>query len=752
MIDLTDCPVCGCELLPDSPAGLCPDCLLKQGFSDRSRAAAPGDGSAFAQTTPQPGRFIPPEPEHLAAHFSNLEILERIGHGGMGAVYKARQIKLDRPVALKIMRPESSDDPTFAERFNREARTLARLNHPNIVAVHDFGDVTISQTEAEDGKPCILYYFVMEYIDGANLRQLIQTADIQQEQALAIIPQVCDALQYAHDENVVHRDIKPENILVDKLGRVKIADFGLAKLAAPSPEDFTLTGTHQVMGTPSYMAPEQMSGSRLVDHRADIYSLGVVFYEMLTGELPMGHFEPPSKKVAIDGRLDEIVLRSLASEPERRYQQVSEISSQVNVVRGNAAYSQPASFDSVSEHWPGPSTIFENAVDRVVDGVRPSRLRRVLGHAATPSVLAILLSLCGVATLFISWGVNYGGAQYIERRLFQQHSHIHAIDHVCGSAAGVILFALALLLIATGQSRRPPKWRPWVIIGGATAALAFLATYYAEVFARGGWQIDGSFFAALAMGTGLMLVGAWDMRLLLSMNEKSAQQIKRHVPLSDLVAGAGIAHRDGDSALYGADFRRSDTPISHERQQGTPLTAGGRDWVTLTKDQVENDSLPAICIVCGKPASQCANKTFSFSPDWFHLPGKTWADKFSSAFSEREIRVACPVCARHRSYWSRLVWVASTGWLSIVPLGLVGYIVAWEAYPRHGGPQAAGAAIGASVALTLWIGSIIYLASNRIRAESITNDEIRLTRVSPQFARAVREQPTVKEAATPDGA
>ena len=267
----------------------------------------------------------------LASHFPQLEILELLGHGGMGAVYKARQPRLDRLVALKIIRPESADTPAFAERFNREAKTLARLSHPQIVTVYDFGEVIIPDAAA-GGQPRAVYFFIMEYVDGANLRQLMRSGELTPEQALAIVPQICEALQFAHNEGVVHRDIKPENILLDKRGRVKIADFGLAKLAAHTPDEFTLTGTHQVMGTPRYMAPEQMEGSHAVDHRADIYSLGVVFYEMLTGEVPMGHFEPPSKKVEIDVRLDEVVLRAMAREPERRYQQASDVKSAVDSI------------------------------------------------------------------------------------------------------------------------------------------------------------------------------------------------------------------------------------------------------------------------------------------------------------------------------------------------------------------------------------------------------------------------------------
>src|SRR5207237_5596372 len=134
----------------------------------------------------------------------------------------------------------------------------------------------------------------------------------------------------AHDEGIVHRDIKPENILVDRKGRVKIADFGLAKLVgATTPADVTLTAEHHVLGTPRYMAPEQVEGAAIVDHRADIYSLGVVLYEMLTGELPIGRFAPPSQKVQVDVRLDEVVLRALEKEPARRYQQASDVKTDV---------------------------------------------------------------------------------------------------------------------------------------------------------------------------------------------------------------------------------------------------------------------------------------------------------------------------------------------------------------------------------------------------------------------------------------
>jgi tRNA A-37 threonylcarbamoyl transferase component Bud32 len=315
MAEIRSCPECGDNLPPDAPEGLCPKCLLRLGLPS----------GAGGTTAPHPGSFQVMAPAQLSQHFPQMEILELLGQGGMGAVYKARQPGLDRMVALKILPAKWGRDPAFAERFTREARALARLNHPHIVGVYDFGQV--------DG----LYFFVMEYVAGVNLRQTLRAGQLQPKEALAIIPQICDALQYAHEEGIVHRDIKPENILLDHKGRVKIADFGLAKLLGQAPADFALTGVHQIMGTPHYMAPEQVERPLEVDHRADIYSLGVVFYEMLTGELPLGRFVRPSEKASVDARLDEVVLKTLEKEPGRRYQNISELKTLVETITGLVA-------------------------------------------------------------------------------------------------------------------------------------------------------------------------------------------------------------------------------------------------------------------------------------------------------------------------------------------------------------------------------------------------------------------------------
>jgi hypothetical protein len=302
-------------LSADVPEGLCPECLFQQALT--GPWATPTGEEASRSPAPF---FVPPGPAELAPHFPQLEMLRLVGQGGMGAVYQARQPKLDRLVAVKILPPEVANSPGFTERFSREARSLARLSHPNIVTIFDFG--------AADS----LYYFSMEYVDGKNVRDLLEAGELAPTLALKIIAQVCDALQYAHDEGFVHRDIKPENILLDSKGRVKIADFGLARLVGLTPTYLTLTGSQEVMGTLYYMAPEQLKRTHRVDHRADLYSLGVVFYEMLTGELPVGRFAPPSQRAPIDPRLDAIVLRALAREPENRYQDAAQIKQEIEAI------------------------------------------------------------------------------------------------------------------------------------------------------------------------------------------------------------------------------------------------------------------------------------------------------------------------------------------------------------------------------------------------------------------------------------
>ena len=289
------CPSCGKSIPTDAPQNLCPQCVLS---------------GVATEENPQQGTLMQsdfPSKEEVAKAFPALEILELLGQGGMGIVYKARQPHLDRVIALKVLPSKLGAAPHFAERFSREARMLARLNHPNIVAVYDFGHVEQ------------LYYLMMEFVDGVNLREAMRAGRFSPSEALKIVPKICEALQFAHEQEILHRDIKPENVLMDANGNIKIADFGIAKLTGePSKNNPTLTSMGQTLGTPHYMAPEQIENPTDVDHRADIYSLGVVLYEMLTGELPIGRFDVPSTKTQVSPSIDEIVLRALEKDRERR--------------------------------------------------------------------------------------------------------------------------------------------------------------------------------------------------------------------------------------------------------------------------------------------------------------------------------------------------------------------------------------------------------------------------------------------------
>jgi serine/threonine protein kinase len=429
------CPHCGKELTVDAPQGLCPECLLKAAFA----TAAP--------TAPAP--YVPPTPEELARNFPQLEILELLGRGGMGAVYKARQKQLDRFVAIKILPPHISTDPTFADRFTREAKALAKLNHPNIVTLYEFGHAELPVASGQlseppssaplttDNRPLTtpqlpLYFFLMEYIDGMNLRQLMDRSRIAPREALAIVPQICDALQYAHDQGIVHRDIKPENILLDRLGRVKVADFGLAKLVqrteptglrteeiAPSAEGSVLSTQHSglVLGTPQYMAPEQRDYPTEVDHRADIYSLGVVFYQMLTGELPKGDFSPPSRKVQIDVRLDEVVLRALEKQPELRYQQVSDVKTIVQTIMTTPAQTStgvpPMSQSPITPNI-GKNAAADSSTLQVTPPPRFSRTA-IIGACWVPIALIVFVQLFSVPQpISIQTGIPASGADSLD--------------------------------------------------------------------------------------------------------------------------------------------------------------------------------------------------------------------------------------------------------------------------------------------------------------------------------------------------
>ncbi|WNG47713.1 serine/threonine protein kinase [Archangium minus] len=271
------------------------------------RPSLPSAGTALEQRTPDgEGTFVSASVE-LPGY-----ALERVlGRGGMGEVWLARQKSLGRRVAVKVLPPRLAKDPEFVTRFDKEATALAALNHPNIVQIIDRG------VAGEH------YYFVMEYVEGRSLREVMR--ELSPPEALRMALQVARAIECAHDKDIIHRDLKPENILLDGRGHVKVADFGLAGIRRPDSR-LQLTATAVAMGTLNYMAPEQRRDAKNVDGRADLFSFGVVLYEMLTGELPVGRFKLPSERVpGLDARVDEIVARLLENEPEARYARAAEV-------------------------------------------------------------------------------------------------------------------------------------------------------------------------------------------------------------------------------------------------------------------------------------------------------------------------------------------------------------------------------------------------------------------------------------------
>lgn len=284
------------------------DPLFGNAPTDLLREAA-GTGG---QPPTDPRFWEPPTPEELQARLDGYLIEAFLARGGMGAVYRGMQTALERPVAIKILPPSLGEhDHSFVLRFKQEARAMAQLNHPGIVKVYDFGEMS-------DGT----LYFVMEYVEGTDVAKMVASQGrLSSAHAMAITAHVCDALQYAHQLGIIHRDIKPANIMVGTDGAVKVADFGLAKSFNSAHTTLTMTG--HVMGTLHFMAPEALMLGSAVDHRADIYAVGVMLYQMLTGRLPQGMFEMPSLLVpGLDPRYDAIIVYAMRENRDHRYQTI----------------------------------------------------------------------------------------------------------------------------------------------------------------------------------------------------------------------------------------------------------------------------------------------------------------------------------------------------------------------------------------------------------------------------------------------
>ncbi len=307
--------------------------MVQDGLQDLPPPAAGGNKAAGGKRASAPRlsdttlTSDPGKDPFINRIIGGCQILERIAKGGMGVVYKAKQLNLGRTVALKILSEDLSSDATFVKRFVNEARSAAELNHGNLIHINDVGEV--------NG----VYYFSMEYVEGMTLSAYLKERKIiGMVQVAEIAYQVSQALRHAHSKNVIHRDIKPDNIMITTDGVVKLADLGLAKRKRQGESDITQAGT--IMGTPYYMAPEQAKDFSKVDERSDIYSLGVTVYRMLTGRVPFEGKSPlevmlnASKEQAVPVRslrpevpeaFEAAVARMMAKDPEDRYQNITEV-------------------------------------------------------------------------------------------------------------------------------------------------------------------------------------------------------------------------------------------------------------------------------------------------------------------------------------------------------------------------------------------------------------------------------------------
>lgn len=291
----------------------------------------------------------------------------KIGQGGIAEIYKGRQESLNRDVAIKILFAKLCEEPDILRRFERESVVIARLSHPNIVHVIDKGQASNR------------YYFVMEYVDGTSLREVIDSNKVSLRTKLDMVAQVCKALDYAHKNGVIHRDIKPANILIDRQGNPRVADFGIAQIVG-TPET-EMTSSDIIMGTLSYMSPEQKVSSTNVDHTTDIYAVGVIIYEILVGKKPLGRFKLPSElKPSLGPRFDEIIQKCLAQEPKDRYQSAAGLKNAIlNVIAGGAESTAADDFsvggvesfvgncrylDTIVENKFGSTILVENKVSK----------------------------------------------------------------------------------------------------------------------------------------------------------------------------------------------------------------------------------------------------------------------------------------------------------------------------------------------------------------------------------------------------
>jgi len=408
----------------------------------------------------RPTRAAPSPPDPFLGNIlGGCRIDEVLGRGGMGVVYKATQLSLNRPVAIKVLPEEVCGQPQFVERFKREVDILSRLSHPNVVTVFERGEI--------EGR----LYVIMEYVQGTSLREVMKKGPLPSAEALVIVRGVLSALEHAHGKGIIHRDIKPENVLVATGGIVKVADFGLSRLLDPGAAT-RLTHTNLVLGTFEYMAPEQREKAKEADERADIYATGVVLYEMLAGELPIGHFAALSRKrpKECDSRIDEIVERSLAKSPDDRYQRASEMGAAVSRVLSAAMAPEaptPAAAEQgedVGDERPGVHVAARLTVEPDDPACRPARRRGVAFPVAAVVFLIVYLSDGGLRAALVAGLIALVTVKVIRSLVDRARPSARPFAAVgCFAAVGVA--TVVVLFAGRGsETPAPPSW--WGRPGG----------------------------------------------------------------------------------------------------------------------------------------------------------------------------------------------------------------------------------------------------------------------------------------------
>ena len=322
-----------------------------------------------------PASFSAPAPAELAPLFPSYQIERLIATGGMGAVYRATQLSLDRQVALKILPRELTGDVVFRSSFESEAKAMARLNHPNLIGVYDFGEVAG------------MLYIIMEYVPGLSLFHYANGAALDAATVIHLVSGICNGLAHAHQNGIIHRDIKPSNILLDLNDEPKIGDFGLAR-----PVDRKAADGEVIYGTPHYTAPEVINAPHSVDHRADIFSVGVMLHELLTGRLPADDPRPASAIVHCDPRFDSIIRRATDQVPDRRYTSAQEITHELQKIASSAG---PRVLRTAS-HGPAVTRGHGHAVPNGI-GHHPPHLRPqpTSTQSSSMPVVAVMLLVVG---------------------------------------------------------------------------------------------------------------------------------------------------------------------------------------------------------------------------------------------------------------------------------------------------------------------------------------------------------------------